>query len=203
MSVRVTVEPLYEPVSRAEAKTWLRIDTDDTSQDAVVDMLIEAMRRHAETLTGRAFIQRTLQLVAKGWENPLVLPYPPLRSVSSVTYVDLDGATQTLATNQYVVHSWREPAVIVPEWNVTWPSHRSVIDAIRVTYIAGYAESGSPSEAATAQAGLPENLKLWMHARMATLYEHREQLVLSSIAKIPRDFADGLLDGLVVGSLFG
>lgn len=200
MTVRVTVAPLYEPVSLAEARVWLRVDSDDTSQDAVITMLIESMRRYAENLTFRAFVQRTLQLVLPGWSSPLVLPYPPLRSVSSVTYVDLDGATQTLATNQYVVHDYREPALIVPGWNVSWPSHRTLLDAIRVTYVAGYAESGSPSDAAAAQAGLPENLKLWMHARLATLYEHREGLILSNVIEIPRNFADGILDPLVVGA---
>lgn len=38
-AIETVTEPLYEPVSRAEAKRWLRIDDDDTTNDLVVDML--------------------------------------------------------------------------------------------------------------------------------------------------------------------
>lgn len=207
MTTRVTVEPLYEPISLEEARTWCRVDSDDTTQDAALRILIKAARRYAENRTGRAFIQRTYELRLSRWPAASVdgyvstgfkLPFPPLRSVSSVKYLDLDGTLQTLAADQYVVHTEREPGLILPAWQVTWPSNRVVPDGIRVVFVAGYAESGSPSEEATAQAGLPEDLTAWMRARIATLYEQREQIITGTIVNaVPENFADGMLDDLV------
>lgn len=197
MTVRVVTAPVYEPVTLAEAKDWCRIDSDITDQDSTINLLISAMRRYAENRTLRAFIPRTLQMIRPCWDSPIVLPQPPLLELLSIIYVDTGGVEQTLASDQYVVHDWREPAIIVPEWNVSWPSIRGVHDAVRVNYIAGYAADGSPTEEATLQAGLPDNLKLWMQARISTLYENREHLIMSNQVQIPYDFADGLLDDLI------
>jgi uncharacterized phiE125 gp8 family phage protein len=209
MTVRVITAPAYEPVSLAEAKEWCRIESDITDEDALLGALVKAMRRYAENLTHRAFMQRDLQLVLPCWPRVCIhdqeftaieLPWPPLVAVTEITYMDLDGNTQTLAADQYEVHAWREPALIVPEWEVSWPSTRAALDAVRVSYTAGYAPVGSPDDEAAQQAGVPENLKLWMKARLATLYANREQLAPGNQVAIPRNFADGLLDELIVGT---
>lgn len=208
MTVRVTSEPPYEPITAAEFREWARIDSDD-AQAAVAALLIQAMREYAENLTGRAFIQRGLQLIVPGWDQVLVngllvtgieLPCPPLAAVSSITYIDTDGVEQTLDASLYTIHAWHEPGVIVPAWGESLPATRCVPDAWRVNYVAGYPQDGSPYDETSAQAGMPAKLKLWVQARAATLYEHREQLIHNSRIKIPTDFADGLLDSLVIGS---
>lgn len=202
MTLRVVTEPAYQPVTLAQAKEWARID-DDTSQDNVLAMLIAAMTRHAENLTGRAFIQRSLQLILDGWpcSGGIELPLPPAIAVSSIQYVDTDGTTQTLAASQYVLHDWREPAVIVPAWQVTWPNTRYLLNAVKVNYTAGYAPVGSPTDETAYQYSVPATLKTWIAARIATLYENREQIITGTIVQeIPRTHADGLLDELVVGT---
>lgn len=205
MTVQVVTEPAFEPVSRAEAKRWLRIDADDTAHDLVIDLLIKAMREDAENLTLRAFITRTLKLTLATWHRDenyglcIMLPYPPLQSVSTFKYIDEDGVLQTLATDQYAVHEEYTPSFIVPEWEVSWPTIRRVPDAVQITYVAGYAP-GSPSDAASNQEVMPAKLKLWMQSKIAGHNEFREQILAgSAVAKIPRDFTDGLLDSLVIG----
>ena len=207
MTVRTLTDPPYEPVSRTQAKLWCKVTA--TADDTLIDMLIKGMREYAENLTGRTFVQRTLQLILTGYQYleidgtrriGIELPYPPLISVESVTYIDTDGATQTLATTEYNVHTWREPGIVIEDWDVTWPSYRREPDAIRVNYTAGYAPSGSPTDETAYQLDLPANLKLWMQARIATLYDNREQVVANNAIQIPRDFADGLLDSLIVGT---
>lgn len=202
MTVREVTAPSYEPVTLAQAKEWCRIDDDDTSQDTtVLPLLIGAMRRYAENLTGRAFIPRGLQLVLPCWPAQIELACPPLTEVTSITYLDTNGVQQTLAADQYTVHDWREPAVIVPAYLVTWPYLRDALDAVRVNFTAGYPAVGSPTDGVAYQAGLPATLKLWIHARIATLFENREQIVVANnLLEIPRGHADGLLDELVVGS---
>ena len=202
MTVRTVSDPVYEPVSLAEAKDWCNVGSSDgTTFDAVLTLLIAAMRRYAENLTGRAFIQRSLQLILPYWpaDGVIELPYPPLAEVTSIQYIDTDGTVQTLAADQYVVHTWREPGMVVPEYLVSWPSLRGVPNAVQVNYMAGYAAVGSPQEEAENQAGQPQTVKLWMHARLATLFENREQIVVgSTVADLPRAYVDGILDELVV-----
>jgi uncharacterized phiE125 gp8 family phage protein len=200
-TVRVVTAPAGEPVTLAEAKAWCRIDSDITVHDSTLNTLISAMRRHAELKTGRAYIQRTLELTMPGWPDCLeiYLPQPPLVSVTSVKYYDEDGADQTLATDQYVVHDYVEPAVIVPAWEVVWPTVRGLRNAVRVRYVAGY-PNGSPDLGQE----VPATLRQWMQARIATLFDQREQIVFSIVDQLPHDFADGLLDELVLADqLFG
>ena len=210
MTIRTVTEPSFEPITLVQARSWAKVTAGDTTFDADLTILIAAMRRHAENLTGRAFMHRQLQLLRSGWPTDLVegisghvieLPYPPLAHVQSIQYYDIDGVIQTLATDQYVVHSWREPAIIVPEWEALWPTVRGLVNAVQVNYVAGYPVVGSPEDEVAQQAAVPQNLKLWIASRLATLFENREQIIVgSSVAELPRSYADGLLDELVIGS---
>lgn len=199
MPVRVVTAPVFEPVSLVDFQAWARIDDDD-AQGTFSALLVQAVREYAENLTGRAFIPRALQLILPDWNGGCIeLPQPPLLEVTSIVYKDVDGVQQTLAADQYVVHSDREPGLIVPAWAVAWPVLRGVMDSVKVNYRAGYAAVGSPDNEAAYQAGLPAKLKLWIHARAATLNENREQVMAASQAKLPYDLADGLLDSLRIG----
>ena len=207
MTVRVVTAPAYEPVTRAQAKLWAKLDADLTADDAIIDLLVKTMREYAENLTGRAFVQRTLQYIMPATELLKVgdstrtgfkLPFPPLISVSSITYIDTDGVQQTLAAADYDVHTWVEPGIVVEDWNASWPSYRGEPDAWRINYLAGYAP-GSPPDEAAHQEVLPAALKVWVQARIATLYNIREQVLAGNFSDIPRDYADGRLDALIIG----
>lgn len=195
-SVRVVTPPAFEPVTLAEAKLWLRIDDDDTDEDATVLMIITAIGEYAEELTGRAFVARTLELRLDGFpEGEIELPFAPLRSVSSIDYLDADGVLQSLDVSPT---GWQEdtasqPGRVAPLVNTDWPATSDEMGSVRITYNAGYA---SPN-------AIPRLARLWMQARISTLFEQREQLVVGGqVSDIPRDFVDGLLDGLRVRKFF-
>ena len=110
-----------------------------------------------------------------------------------------DQLTEMTAAD-YVIHYWREPGIIVPAWNVTWPAARIVPGSIQVTYTAGY-PAGSPPGDQETQEAMPALLRTWMEARLATLFENREQVIVGhTVNPLPQDFVDGLLDSLVVGT---
>jgi len=206
MALQVVTAPAYEPVSLAEARKWLRLEDDDTASTAVLQLLLKAMREDAENLTHRAFVQRTLKLSLDNWPLDhtyglkIELPFPPVASVSSFKYYDTDGVLQTLSTSLYDVHTEQEPAIIVPAYQAVWPTIRLRPDAIQITFVAGYAP-GSPPDEQASQEVLPAQVRLWMQTKLATLYENREQIISGTIvSKLPRDFTDGLLDSLIVGT---
>lgn len=198
MTTIVTTAPPVEPVTLAEAKLWARIDADDTSQDDVVTLLIAAMRSYAENYTGRAFVPRQLRKILPWFAHPIRLQYPPLISVDSITYLDLNGDEQTLSSSLYDVQTWATPGYVGIARNAVWPSTGPYDDAVKVNYTAGYAPpSGSPTDY---QANVPEALKVWVQARITTLYDQRGHLMLNNTVKVPHDFADGVLDPLVTAA---
>jgi uncharacterized phiE125 gp8 family phage protein len=196
---RIVTPPAAYPVLIAEAKEWCRVDTGDTSQDNVLDLLIAAMTGYAEHLTGRAFVQRAIELNLDCFEHCITLPWAPLLAVDSVKYTDLALAEQTVASSDYEVDTVSEPGLVRPVWGAFWPAIGTAFNPVRITYRAGYAYAGSPTDY-TDMSYLPPQVRMWMAARIATLFENREQLIQNNQVEIPRDFADGVLDALLVGT---
>lgn len=154
--------PDTEPVSTAEAKTHLRVDSAD--DDTYIDTLIAAARQACERSTRRAFLEQTWRLSLDAfpgadeddlWEGTRVgpdlrkvaryveLPNPPLLGVTSViTYDDADAAT-TFAASNYYVDTDGSPGRVVLRTAANWPTALRVANAIQITYRAGYGNYGS------------------------------------------------------------
>jgi uncharacterized phiE125 gp8 family phage protein len=132
--------PAVEPVSRAEAKNWCRVDADLTADDDDFDQLIAEARARAERVTGRALVTQSWRLRMDAFpcrREPLVVDLPPLASVEGITYVDADGATQTLSPSAYQVDLDSRPARIAPAYGHDWPGTRHQLNAVTVAFTAG------------------------------------------------------------------
>lgn len=179
-SIRRVSGPAAEPFTRAEAKLHLRIDTDQTADDELIDALLQAAREDGEDFTNRCFVWSTWELkldeFPTGGEMEIVLPRPPLIRVNNITYVDADGATQTLGSDNYQVDDRAEPAVIRPAYSKTWPQTRDVMGAVTVSYVAGYpvSEAGSPADYT---GNVPAAAKAAMKLILGHLYSNRENVV--------------------------
>lgn len=194
-NVRVLVEPASRAVSLAEAKLWCRVDHAD--DDAVIGLIVQAAEERCESLLGRALVERQLELRLDGFPDDVIeLPYPPLQSVQYIRYLDPSGAWQTLSGSPQEWHedTGSEPGRIQPLSGASWPATQTgTIGAVQIGYTCGYAAAGSPLDPT---ASIPAAAKLWMQTRVSTMYDNRSQLVMGNIVKVPRDFVDGLLDGL-------
>lgn len=197
--LKVVTAPAAYPVTLAEAKEWCRVEEDDSSEDGTLTILIRAMTKHAENITGRAFVERTLQLNCDQFQHCLKLPQAPLIGVDSIEYTDLDGAAQTFPSASYEVDTVSEPGMVRPVWGSSWPALGRGFNPVRITYRAGYRPLGSPTDLAD-NSYLPPEVRMWMAARIATLYEQREQIIIGTIvAPLPRAFADAVLDSITLG----
>lgn len=201
MTVRVVTEPTSEPITLAEAKAHLVIDSDVTADDTYISALITMAREYAEAITRRAYVQRTLELLEPSFScYEFKLPYPPLQSVTHVKYLDSDGVLQTVSAADYQVDIYRQPGRVKPAYLESWPTVvRGDYNAVQIRYVAGYLPSGSPDSDADYAANIPEKLKMWMKIRIAGFYETRTPIITGTIVTtIPRDYVDGLLDSLMV-----
>lgn len=133
--------PTSEPVTLAEAKKHCEIGAEVNHHDEHLERLIQAARVYVENFTGRQIITATWDLYADSWPTDslaIYLPKGPIQSVSSITYVDENGATQTWSSANYTLSSSREPAVVRLAYQATWPAYRFQPDSIRVRFVAGY-----------------------------------------------------------------
>lgn len=191
-SLVLVTPPAAEPFDVAEAKLHLRVD--GTDEDALIGSLIVVARRMAEMRTGRALLPQTWRLLLSSFPcdaRPIPLPRPPFASVTSFTWVDAAGVTQTLAPPAYAVTQGGMLASLVPAFGTVWPVARSYPDSVAITFAAGYANA----------AAVPADLKAWMKIAVATLYDNRDAVLrgIDSVASfMPRGFVDALLDPYVV-----
>lgn len=176
-SLSLITAPVSEPVTASEIQDHVRIEaTDDDA--AYLTTLITAARQSVENRLGRALMQQTWEVTFDRFpESRLIhLPNPPLQSVTSVKYVDSNGTEQTLSSGNYTVRTADEPGTVQLDYDQTWPTTRPEEGAVRVRYVAGYADADS----------VPFLVRQQIMVMVATMYEHRESVVAGTIAtKMP------------------
>lgn len=190
MSLTIFSWPAVEPVTLAEAKAHCKEELPDN--DALIAGYILAAREYVENETQRAIITRTYDYKAastdglwplywdgQAYRTGIKLPMPPLQSVTSVSYVDTSGATQTLAADQYQVVQENGDSlegVIVPDYSVAWPALRPMPDAVTVRYVAGYGGSEA----------VPHAIRQALLMLVAEWFKHRENVISGTIiAEVP------------------
>jgi uncharacterized phiE125 gp8 family phage protein len=148
-SLKLITPPTAEPITLDEAKAQCRIIYPD--EDALVAGYILRARDYVETFLRRSLMPTTWEVTFDfDWpedesceRDKILLPRPPLQSVTSVKYIDLSGVEQTLASNQYRVvgaGDREKEAFIVPAYLVVWPLTRDDYDCVTVRYVAGYTQ---------------------------------------------------------------
>lgn len=152
----VVTPPAEEPLTLQECKDFLRVS--GSANDALITRLLRAAREHAEAVMDRSIITQTIRYERGAFCDRMFLPRGRVRSVTSVKYVDSAGTEQTLAASQYtLLNPSAGASYIVRAWEVVWPTIRSVPDAVRVTYVAGYEPTqGSPTDLVS---GVPEKVR--------------------------------------------
>lgn len=199
MNLRTVTAPPVEPITLAEAKAHLGIGDEATAaQNAYITGLIQVAREYAEHYTGRALVQRTLELTLPSFSYEIELPRPPLVSVSYVKYLETAGGVlTTVDPAQYQVDTYQEPGVLRPAHNSSgWPAVRGDYNAVQIGYVAGYPLVGSPADYVS---NIPAAARQWMKIRVGQWFEFREPIIVGTIiASIPRDHVDGLLDPIKV-----
>lgn len=192
MSHRRTVAPTEQPVTLADVKRQVRVDIHDDN-DYLQD-IVKRATAWCENYTRRAFITQTWELKLDEWwderyasisrwaswqrtrgaQMAIFVPRPPLIAVSSITYLDIDGNTDTVASTVYRVDTASEPGRITLDYNQTWPSDlRYVTNTITITHTAGYG----------ARAAVPDEIKHAILMLAGHWYENRESVLLGTISK--------------------
>jgi uncharacterized phiE125 gp8 family phage protein len=173
MPLSLVTPPATEPLSLDDAKLHLQVDGD--AENVTIDALVYAAREWLENFTGRALIQQTWDLKLDSFadcdyfrEGAIWLPKPPVTAVSSVTYVDTAGVSQTWSSSEYQTDLPSGPharrARIQPAYGYTWPTTRDQPNAVTIRFVAGY---GTTAES------VPSLLVTAMKLLIGQWFQHR------------------------------
>ncbi|OLP61851.1 hypothetical protein BJF93_19390 [Xaviernesmea oryzae] len=140
MTLSELTPPAGEPLTLAEAKAHLRLDTND--EDQLIAALILTVRQHLERQTGLALITRTARLYLDDWpDNRIIsLPIGPVTAIQTVTVYDSAGLPRDIGAQGFVLDGRARPArLLVP---VLAPPEQA-INGIEIDMIAGFGATGA------------------------------------------------------------
>ena len=185
--------PAAEPLQVSEVRRHLALD--DSYYDDYISSLIEVTRAKVQAHTHRQLVTATydakLDALPAG-QQTLALPYGSLQSVTSITYTDTAGDSQTFSSSDYDVSTAREPGTISPAYGKTWPAARVQQEAATVRFVCGYGAAGA----------VPQAIKQAMLLLIGHYFNNREQTITGVMAtEIPQG-ADALLAPYVLGDSF-
>lgn len=173
--LRRTVAPASAPVTLAEAKAQLRIDHDD--EDTLLGRLIDSAATTVEEMTGRALVTQTwrLDMPAPSGRAAIRLERAPVAALSAAVYTDGAGAEQTLALDDLRLYGDADAPLVEPVSGKTWPAAGTDVDAMRITFVAGYGDADA----------VPEPLRQAVLLLVAHQFERREAVGLNQLAAMP------------------
>ena len=183
-------------VATSDQKSFMRVDFSD--DDTLIAELIKSAQNLVEAYMNRAITTQTLSLfldrlpfysdlklqegifTAPDLEynsNFIVLPKPPVVSVTHVKYYDNDNTASTFATTNYYVDTISDQARVVLKTGSSWPtvSETRNANAYEIKYVAGY---GGASD-------VPEPIVQAIKLLTTHLYENREAVTSLSVNAIP------------------
>jgi hypothetical protein len=209
MRTRITTPPAILPVAWEDVKQHLRLedmlaDEEPAVEQFVMDTYVAGATRTATGITRHALITTQYETVAVPEEltqhhgyAALVLPWPDLQSIESVTY---DGAALVEGTD-YQLLTYADgttPAqpgtLLFPRALFGWAmcrcgwgcdgSYDTTEHVVRVEYTAGYGDL---------PADVPGDIRSWILMRVGALYTNREEVTnkLGGVDSLP--FTDSLL----------
>lgn len=188
MRLHLVTGPAVEPLTLGEAKEHRRVD--GTAEDTLLTDLITAARELFEEETGRQVITATWRGTFDGFpigREPVFIAKPPLLAVSSVTYLDAAGATQTWSADEYQVEAFSGPyarhGMLYPKPGEQYPSTWLGSNSATVNFTAGYGAAASD---------VPDSVKSTIKSILGDLYEEREGFVAGTIVSTNPSFARAL-----------
>ena len=161
--------PTSEPISLEEARLHLRLDTSGSPpshpDDSIVESLITAARQNAEDYTGLKIASGVYEVRADSFKDfEISLETWPVTSVTSISYVDLEGNDQTLTVSDYDIDTYARPARI-KSMLTTFPAAKEVT----IRFTAGFTDGQSPNPYP-----IPQSIKAAMLLMIGHLYDNRE-----------------------------
>lgn len=175
------------PVSLVEVKAHVRVD--DTESDVVLVMMLDAAIEYVSERTARTLQPMTFQArlddwpCLGGWRTSfwMKLDKFPIRDVEAISYLDVDGAEQTVAPSNY---SWEPTTTGADIWFDKMYSMPSLEEdrrgAVRVRFTAGYNSPADNDTGADPDLVVPVQIKQAILLLVGHWFENREAVTIAA-----------------------
>jgi uncharacterized phiE125 gp8 family phage protein len=170
MSLVLISAPASEPVTVAEAKAHLRIDSDN--EDTLIASLILTSRLHLETALGLALVTQSWRLLLDRWPltREVEIPLRPLQGIDTVRVLPAEGAPIVIDENDYLADTASTPPRLV-RTGVVWRQPGKAANGIEIDFTAGFGP---------AAADVPAPLRQALLLLVAHWYENREPIAVGA-----------------------
>lgn len=175
MANRIITAPTTEPVSLEEARSHLRLTAYEGSpathpDDDWVEMAIVVAREWIEEFIEQSVGTQTREEVLDAFPDfEIELPFGPVHSITSLTYLDENEEEQAVDSEDYFLDTVNRPQVVMPAVDFDWPTTSSGANGIKVRYETGFTNGASPDDYPT-----PKRIKMAALLLVGHWYENRE-----------------------------
>jgi len=129
---------------------------------------------------GRALTESRFVLSLPRFDERILLPAPPIRSVDEVRYIDQSGDVQVASDSLYRVTDEEIPSVVLLDGQI-WPATKCASDAVQIEFTAGYDE-------------VPAAIQQYMKIMVSHRWEIRQGAIVGTIVQ-PTPFVRDMLEG--------
>lgn len=163
--------PATTAISLAEAKAFLRVDSDYDDDDSYITSLIGVATNVVEQFTRRRLITQTYNIYYDEFPPYMDLQVGNVASVTHVKYYDTDNTLQTLDTSEYDVDIRVKPGRIYQAEDGNFPDTYERANSVEVEFVVGSAASD-----------VEDAIKQAMYIVIGRYYENRQDVVTGTIA---------------------
>jgi len=161
--------PATTAISLAEAKAFLRVDSDYDDDDSYITSLIGVATNVVEQFTRRRLITQTYNIYYDEFPPYIDLQVGNVASVTHVKYYDTDNTLQTLDTSQYDVDIRVKPGRIYQAEDGNFPNTYERANSVEVEFVVGSAASD-----------VEDAIKQAMYIVIGRYYENRQDVVMGT-----------------------
>ena len=164
MTIHELDPPSAEPLTLAEAKAHLRLDTSE--EDGLVASLITAARAHLECTAGLALMSRGFRLHLDDWPRDRVIRIAkgPVQTIDRITVYDAVGLPVEQDATGHVLDGTARPARLFLADRLR-PGR--ALNGIEIDFTAGFGEAGTD---------VPDGLKRALLVHVAAMFDLRGAL---------------------------
>lgn len=173
MGLLLNAPPAVEPISLAEAKAYLRVDSD--GEDALIGTLIGSARGQVERTYGLALMTQGWSLFLDAWSEDGVIapPLAPVQSVGAVKIYDATGGHVVVPPADYTLDATARPARVVVTGERPTPERK--LGGIEIAFVAGFEDADD----------VPPPIRQALLLLVAHGFERREPVAADDAGEVP------------------
>lgn len=172
----IVTPPTEDPLTLDILKSWLRLDPSDSSEDAILCLLMKQAVSCFETVSRRTLMNTGFQTFRTCWFQFYELRRSKLVSIDDVTYNDENQVNQLIDPSNYYSNSENAYSKLIFTNTFDYPVKSSQADSIQIKFTAGLAATTED---------VPADIQMALMEHITFLYENRGDCACDDMSSVP------------------